>query len=225
VHRKLRNRILTGELRPGSVLLQARLARELGVSRTPLREAFRLLQREGLIEARPDQRARVLGVDAEALDSTYATRILLESTAVAVTTATADERLAQTLHTSLARMRHLAATDRAPGDAWFEAHRAFHAQTTQGAPRPMSQQMELLREHSQRYVRIDGWWHHDAVARADAEHQALVEAITSRDAPEAVRVIAHHLARTALSVLAGVNPSTDPVAIRTAVRLVTNGEN
>src|SRR5439155_1193638 len=73
---------------PGSALLQAEMARRLGVSRTPMREAFRLLQEEGLIDAKPDQRARVRAVDPEDLDGVYGARIMLESLAVTATAKT-----------------------------------------------------------------------------------------------------------------------------------------
>ena len=54
----LREMILGGLLQPGVVISQVELAHTLGVSRTPLREAMRMLQEEGLIEAEPNRRAR-----------------------------------------------------------------------------------------------------------------------------------------------------------------------
>ena len=57
VHQKLRQVILDGSLGAGTILNQAELARAFGVSRTPMREAFRMLQEEGLIRAEPDRRA------------------------------------------------------------------------------------------------------------------------------------------------------------------------
>ena len=57
VYERVRNAILDGELRPGETMSQVVLAEELGVSRTPLREALRMLQGEGLVEARPNRRA------------------------------------------------------------------------------------------------------------------------------------------------------------------------
>ena len=62
VHARLRQLILDGTLPPGSLLSQLQLSRALGVSRTPLREALRMLQEEGLVDAEPNQRARRQGL-------------------------------------------------------------------------------------------------------------------------------------------------------------------
>jgi GntR family transcriptional regulator, rspAB operon transcriptional repressor len=56
VYDRIRNAILDGELAPGAVMSQVALAEELGISRTPLREALRLLQGEGLVDAEPNRR-------------------------------------------------------------------------------------------------------------------------------------------------------------------------
>src|SRR5437868_5286132 len=77
VHEQLRDLIVQGELAPGIVLSQAELARQFGVSRGPVREAFRRLQEQGLITAEPDQRPRVTGFDPVGLDSLYGARITL----------------------------------------------------------------------------------------------------------------------------------------------------
>ena len=59
VYQRVRNAILDGELAPGAVMSQVALAEELGISRTPLREALRMLQSERLVEAEPNRRVRV----------------------------------------------------------------------------------------------------------------------------------------------------------------------
>src|SRR3954451_10499089 len=58
VHRTIREAILDGKLEPGTTMSQAMLAAELGASRTPLRDALRMLQTQGLIESDPNRRVR-----------------------------------------------------------------------------------------------------------------------------------------------------------------------
>ncbi len=76
LHRRLRKLILDGSYPPGTLLSQVEVAEALGVSRTPLREALRMLQEEGLIEAERNQRARIPSFDPQVLDALYASRIL-----------------------------------------------------------------------------------------------------------------------------------------------------
>src|SRR5690242_7537539 len=85
VHAHLRRLILDGTVPPGTVLSQVQLAQEIGVSRTPLREALRMLQEEGLVLAEYNHRVRVAGIDIGEFEQFYASRIMLESLALALT--------------------------------------------------------------------------------------------------------------------------------------------
>ena len=62
VYRRVREAILEGEIAPGTVMSQVAMADDLGVSRTPLREALRMLQSEGLVEAERNRRVRVAAI-------------------------------------------------------------------------------------------------------------------------------------------------------------------
>lgn len=215
--------ILSGELPPGSVLPQAEMARKLGVSRTPMREAFRLLQEEGLIDARPDQRARVRSVDPEDLDGVYGARIMLETLAVSVTVKSIETDDLDRMTKILQRMQELAGDD-SPDD-WYVAHKEFHHIATQAVGSQLRRMLASLAEQSERYIRlaqlgVPGSW-----ARAHKEHEALLEALRSNDPAEAGRVISRHLARTALSVLADVAPEYEPRATRTALGITGGGQS
>jgi DNA-binding GntR family transcriptional regulator len=74
----IREAIVDGRLAPGERLKEEELARELGISRTPVREALLLLQAEGLVQATPNRGARVSAHTAEDLDDLYQLRALLE---------------------------------------------------------------------------------------------------------------------------------------------------
>lgn len=74
----IREAILDGRLDPGRRLKEEQLARELGISRTPIREALLVLQSEGLVEALPNRGATVRSHDVEDLDDLYQLRALLE---------------------------------------------------------------------------------------------------------------------------------------------------
>lgn len=93
VYEELRSRILAGSLECGDWLRAEALADELGVSRTPIREAFRQLHADGLIEIVPNRGARVARISDEDLESTYELHALLEGYAAR---RAAEEDLADT---------------------------------------------------------------------------------------------------------------------------------
>lgn len=218
VHGKLRAMILKGELPPGSHILQAEMARQLGVSRTPMREAFRLLQEEGLIEARPDQRARVQGVDPEDLDSAYGARVMLETLAVSLTIRSATDQQVDGLAAALDEM-HRHAGENGDTEQWYRAHRAFHRIATSGAGAHLQRMISSLGEHCERYIRLAQLSTGMSWVRGDQDHQALLEAFRDRDHDTAKRVIARHLARTAITVMADIAPEQEPQTTRTALHI------
>jgi DNA-binding GntR family transcriptional regulator len=219
VHAMLRDVILSGRLRPGESVSQARLAQTLNVSRTPMREALRMLQEEGLIDAVPNQRPRVRGVDPGELDSLYATRILLESLAMTLSApglGAADIAAGEDL---LRRMtEHAEAED---VDAWHRAHLAFHQLLLRGVDDYLLSVVGSLAEKGQRFVRIyqishpaTGW------TVGVAEHAAILEAVRLGQADLAVGRLIKHLARTALSVLLEIAPDREASAVRAALTIV-----
>src|ERR1700674_2295186 len=74
----IREAIIDGRLNPGERLKEEELARELGISRTPVREALLILQAEGLVDGAPNRRALVRSHDADDLEALYQFRALLE---------------------------------------------------------------------------------------------------------------------------------------------------
>jgi DNA-binding GntR family transcriptional regulator len=81
IARALKDNILTGKLRGGAQLLEDRLKNEFGVSRTPLREAFRVLEKEGLIEILPRKGAFVRGISRQDIEENFPVRAILEGLA------------------------------------------------------------------------------------------------------------------------------------------------
>lgn len=215
--------ILSGELPPGSALLQAEMARKLGVSRTPMREAFRLLQEEGLIDAQPDQRARVKAVDPEDLDGVYGARIMLETLAVRVTAKSLTAEDLEHMTAVLKRMQELVGNDQP--DEWYAAHREFHRIATQAVGTQLQRMLASLGEHSERYIRLAQLGIPGSHARAHKEHEALLAALQGGDPTEAARVVARHLARTALSVLAEAAPEYEPAIARTALSIADTSQS
>ncbi len=151
VHAHLRELIISGVLPPGTELKQAELARVFAVSRTPLREAFRMLQEEGLIAGEPNQRSRVLGFDPEELELLYAGRVALECLGVRLTAGhlSREEERAAT-----SAMREMERTHRANDTAgWAIAHHRLHRLVIGRSGSALLRTATSYAEQSDRYVR------------------------------------------------------------------------
>jgi len=82
VANSIRDAIIEGELRPGAKIPEAELAQELGVSRTPVREAIRILEQQGLVESRPTDGTYIATLDREEAHDSLSVRAALEQLAV-----------------------------------------------------------------------------------------------------------------------------------------------
>ena len=219
-HARVRRAILSGELEAGSVISQGALSELLDVTRTPLREALRLLQREGLIEAESNKRVRIAPFSTDDLEQLYALRITIEALALRVTMAalTADD--VAELERCLAAMETF--EERRDAIAWEEPHRAFHRRLTAGAGARITRMIEELNDHAVRYRRIYLSAEPIAWNLAPRDHAAIFEAV--RDGNEAVAAerLARHLGRTALAVLLIAAPDHEPRLVRAAIRAVAS---
>lgn len=219
VYGRLRNMLLNGEITPGTVISQVKLSREMGVSTTPLREAMRLLQAEGLLIAEHNRRSRVAPMEPVEIDGVYASRILLEALAVRMTVPTLTAQDLTALHDDLGGMAGAAAA--ADVTLWEPIHRAFHRRLISGGDAALTRIVDPLVDRSERYRRSSLY---GSPARSweigNREHEAIVDACERSEPELAAGLLARHLTRSALTVLAKIAPEHEPVAIRGALRLV-----
>lgn len=219
VHQHLRRLILDGTLEAGTVLNQAEYARALDVSRTPAREAFRMLQEEGLIHAEPDRRAVVVGVDLSDLDAVYGSRIMLESLAVSLTVSACSPALVPAMADALRRMRE-GREDRLTSPAWKQAHDDFHRLATSGADAQILRLLATVRERAHSYLRLAQSSSEVSWQEAERHHAAILEAFRNQEASAAVAAMALHLEATALRVVSDASPGRELPAVRNALVLL-----
>jgi len=221
VYTSLRESILNGTLPPGESLSQVQLASQLGVSRGPLREAVRMLQREGLVEAEVNRRGRVSSFSIDDLEQLYAMRIVHESLAIRINVPRFTNRDIDALRGCLRRMEALAGHDLRQ---WQGVDREFHFTLLAHAGDRLMRTIRELYDHADRYR----WLYIKGVPRALSiaadEHKAIFEASVDGDAALAAAHLARHLARTALTVLTHHAPEHDPTTVRAAIRLATGTE-
>jgi DNA-binding GntR family transcriptional regulator len=215
----LRSLIVKGKIAPGAELSQVSLARAIGVSTTPLREALRQLEAEGFVESRRNRRPRVTPFDPADLETVYCNRILLEALGVSLTVPTMSDEQLGDLAAQLATMR-ASGTD-GDVDVWDTAHERFHIGLVSGCNASLRQQIVNMMARSDRYRRMSilgdepvGW------RIGETEHAEILTACEERQANGAALLLARHLTRSALRVLANMAPEADLVAVRTALGMV-----
>ena len=221
---QVRSMILSGELAPGTSISQLKLAERLGVSTTPLREAMRQLQAEGLLEAELNRRSRVPSLDIDNLHAIYATRILMESLAIMLTVDGIRDQDVAMLHGDLSRMRELSV--KSDLRTWEEVHTSFHHRLVSGATSAMAPALSSVFDRSERFRRLSllrdqprGW------SVGQEEHERIVAACADRNGAGAAHELATHLARTAIGLSAAFAPEVDPAPIRFAVALVATSRS
>ncbi|WP_435283509.1 GntR family transcriptional regulator [Streptomyces koelreuteriae] len=222
IHDHLRRLILEGLLPPGTELRQAELARTFDVSRTPLREAFRMLQEEGLIDADINHRGRVTALDAADLDCLYAARIALEAMGARVT---AGRLTRQEVQDASAQLHDMDRAEQGGNTmAWHAAHRAFHRLLVARCTPTVLRTMASYAERSERYVRAVQHRHPDAFAARRQEHYDLFSAVVAGQPQRAASLTARHLADTAHQVIEDLAPGRDVHDVRQATDMICGGE-
>jgi DNA-binding GntR family transcriptional regulator len=186
----LKERLLDGRIPGGTLLSENELAQHLGVSRTPVRQAFVQLEGEGFLELYPRRGALVVPVSAAEVEDVFEARLLVEAHCVR-RTARAGAALAGELQATLADQQRALA---AGGPAFARADRAFHRVIVAAAGNAILTRLyDALRDRQERLAAA-------ALARDPAraerllgEHRAIAEALERGDAESAAHLTATHL--------------------------------
>ncbi len=191
VAERLRARIYAHELAPGDWVDEQSLADEFGISRTPLREALKVLAAEGLVVLKPRRGCYVAELSERDLDEIFPVLALLEGRVAeeaARRLTSADLRRLEAIHADLER--HAAAND---ADGFFETNQAFHnALRELAGNRWLSQLIDdtrkFLKLTRRDSLRLDG-----RIQASLAEHRAILAAIERREAAAAARAMHDHI--------------------------------
>lgn len=207
VAKRLRERIFAHELAPGQWLDEQALAAQYGISRTPLREALKVLAAEGMVTLKPRRGCYVTEVADRDLDEIFPVLALLEGRCAHEATlkaTAADLRRLEALHDALETHAAKANLDR-----FFEANQDFHRSVMVLADnRWLAQVIQDLRK----VLRLAR--HHSLLARGRvqqslAEHRAILAAMRARDAERAGELMHLHLTqgRAAIAEVRAAEPA------------------
>jgi DNA-binding GntR family transcriptional regulator len=196
VYSAIRDRIIQGSLERGARIHQEDLAEELGVSRTPVREALRRLAAEGLVEMRTNRGARVADVARSDMESAYQARLVIEPGAARLAAGAG-------LAAPIARMRTGGGAPRRgspPIRRSFDANREFHIALVQGSGNPFLVQFvqrlwvsrigEVIYERQSETperMSLDADEHEQIVAAIEAGNGRRADSLTRRHLTEAMQ--------------------------------------
>lgn len=200
VMENLRARILSGELPAGAPLRQDALARELRVSRIPVREALMQLEAQGLVKFTAHRGAVVTELESSTIDELFYLRALLEADTLFHAVDLMTEATFAEAEAILAEFDQ-ALESGTQVECWAELNHRFHATLYRAAGRP--QALELIAQINlscDRYVRFELLFAHDGVEKAEREHARLLTLCRQRRKHEAVVLLQRHIADAANSV-------------------------
>jgi DNA-binding GntR family transcriptional regulator len=188
VAEQLRQRIFRRELQPGSWIDEIKIAQEFGISRTPLREALKVLAAEGLVTMKVRRGAYVTEVSETDLADVYHLLSLLESDAAGMAAHKAsDEQLKelQLLHKEL----EAAQSNR---DKFFAINERFHMRLLEIAGNRWRDQLVTDLRKVMKLNRHNSLLKAGRVKESMLEHRAIMQAIAKRDSRAAVRRMQEH---------------------------------
>ena len=202
---RLRNMIVEGELASGERLHEANLATVLQVSRTPIREATKLLAAEGLVNLLPGRGARVSELSVEDILDLFETIAGVERHACELAAERMSERDLDRLQRAHKRMaRHHAAGERQP---YFKLNHEIHLAIVEASKNATLRGIHaslMSRARRARYAALSSrarW------IEAMGEHELMMTALVARDSHRAGEIMRQHDLGTALSIVAALRPA------------------
>lgn len=199
VFARLQNDILEGKYKPGDSLKELKLSYQLGVSRTPIREAIRQLELEGLVKAIPNRGAVVIGLSRDDIKDICTIRTLVEGLASkrAASNITAEEieELEEIIqleefYTARNDSEHLIKLDSRFHEILFRASKSL----------PLKQTLSTFHQYLQR-ARCASYRIPGRAQKSLEEHKAILEAIKSRDGEKAEKLTTEHVRNASVNLV------------------------
>ena len=205
---RLREMIIEGRLAPGSRLNERALCERLGVSRTPLREAFRVLAAEGLIELKPNRGAQVVALSDGDVRESFEVMGALEALSgeLACRRITDDE----VSEIKALTFEMLACHARRDLPAYYRLNRAIHDRINEAAGNTLLRHVYVTLNQRIQNLRFRSNFDADKWRRAAREHADIVDALEARDGPRMAAILRDHLAHKGEAVLDGLRRNDAP---------------
>ena len=198
-YNKLKGKIVRLQLRPGELLLVQPLAKELGISRTPVREAMIRLEREGFVEEAEGKKFKVTEITLKSILEIHEIRELIELHTVAKAAVHRSQEQMDRLQELAASMER--ALNKSDHVAFFQTDMDFHSQIIHiGNNKTLESLMHQLNEKIQR-IRHLTTYVHKRIEDTVGEHAAILSAIGNQDAEAAQKTMKNHLGNVKQGVI------------------------
>ena len=191
VAEQLRQRIFRRELEPGSWIDELKIAEDFGISRTPLREALKVLAAEGLVTMKVRRGAYVTEMSEKDLRDVYHLLSLLESDAAGVVAERATPEQQQTLRDLHAELESAAGNR----EAFFSVNERFHMALLDMADNRWRSQMVADLRKVMKLNRHNSLFKQGRIEDSLNEHRAILAAMVARDAQKTVKAMQAHFAQ------------------------------
>jgi DNA-binding GntR family transcriptional regulator len=188
----LRQRIFNRELAPGSWIDELKIAEAYGISRTPLREALKVLAAEGLVTMKVRRGAYVTEVSERDLADVYHLLSLLESDAVGVVAATATALQIQELQALHQELENAALPENINTEAFFEINERFHLRLLEIANNRWRDQMVADLRKVMKLNRHNSLLKSGRIKESLNEHRAVMAAVSERNEALSIRKMQEH---------------------------------
>ncbi|HEX9061325.1 MAG TPA: GntR family transcriptional regulator [Clostridia bacterium] len=199
VFHQLQNEILNGKYNPGDSLVETKLSEELGVSRTPIREAIRQLELEGLVQSIPNKGVFVTGISCQDIEDIYTIRMLIEGLAARW----AAEKISDTelselreavefeeFYTGRNDTEHLLKLDSRFHDIIFKASKS----------KPLMHTLSTFHHYVQK-ARAESLQTPGRARKVLNEHKAILNAIADKDPKKAEKLTVEHIKNASMNLV------------------------
>ncbi|GAB7387011.1 GntR family transcriptional regulator [Bacillaceae bacterium] len=196
---KIRSAIIAGEFKPGDHLKERELAQAMGISTTPIKEALRILNHEGLVETLPRKGTFVSKMVDSSIEEVLMLKANLEGFCARLAAVKMTEGELQALESQVRRMEQL--MQQKEKEQLVEANTQFHMMIRSAAKNPIIYQMVMNVVAFDKAFRSRALQYHVEIEEGFTEHKLIFEAIRQRDPDLAEARMKAHIMRTAENVL------------------------
>lgn len=199
VFSQLQNDILNGLYEPGESLIESKLSEELGVSRTPIREAIRQLELEGLVKTVPNKGATVNGVSSQDIEDIYTIRMLIEGLAARWATEKITPKELKELKDSVELEEFY--TNKKDSEQLLKFDTRFHDIIYKACKsRPLMHTLSTFHHYVQK-ARSISMSSPERAAEVLEEHKAILQAIIDGDGYKAERLTTEHVKNASVNLI------------------------